>query len=43
MNRTDEARLDVIELGVATEATRGASGIYSDEVLMRSMPGLADD
>ena len=36
MNRTDDARSDVIELGVAR-------GIYSDEVLMNSMPGLSDD
>ncbi len=43
MNRTDEERPDVIELGVATEATRGSWGIYSDEVLMRHMPGLSDD
>ena len=43
MNRTDEARSDVIELGVATEVTKGAWGIYSDEVLMHSMPGLSDD
>lgn len=43
MKRTEEERSNVIELGVATEATRGSWGIYSDEVLMRHMPGLSDD
>lgn len=43
MDSIDDQRSEIIELAVATEATCGAWGIYTDEVLMRSMHGLDDD
>jgi hypothetical protein len=41
MKREVEVRSGLIDLGTATEATRGAWGIFSDEVLMHEKPGLA--
>ena len=43
MKREVEVRTDLIDLGMATEATKGAWGIFSDEVLMQEKPGLAND
>ena len=40
MERND----DVIELGIASDDTRGPGGtLYYDEVLMRNEPGIAID
>lgn len=33
----------LIDLGAATRETKGAWGVFSDEVLMHNMPGLAKD
>jgi hypothetical protein len=41
--RNDEVQTDVIDLGAATEATKGAWGMFSDEVLMHEKPGLSTD
>lgn len=39
MERND----DLIELGSATVETKGAAGIYSDDVLSQPTPGLSND
>jgi len=36
-------RRHLIDLGAATQETKGAWGVLSDEVLMHNMPGLAKD
>ena len=36
-------RRHVIDLGSATRETKGAWGVFSDEVLMHNMPRLAND
>lgn len=33
----------VIQLGTASKETKGAWGMFSDEVLTHNMPGLAND
>lgn len=43
MEREDQLGPEVIDLGAATEATKGAWGIYLDEVLMHQEPGLSID
>ena len=43
MERKKEARSDLIEMGAASEATQGAWGNYTDEVLRHEMPGLSRD
>ena len=36
-----QVRSRLIGLGAATSETKGAAGIYSDEVLKRETPGLS--
>lgn len=36
-----QLRPRLVELGTATAETKGAAGIYSDEVLKRETPGLS--
>lgn len=43
MSRIEQNRSKVIELGRAKRATKGNWGHYTDEVLMRQMPGLTND
>jgi hypothetical protein len=43
MKREQEIGSELIDLGAATEATRGAWGYFSDEVLMHEKPGLSTD
>jgi hypothetical protein len=43
MKPDNEAGLDVVELGAATQATRGPWGHFADDVLMQEMAGLASD
>ena len=43
MEREQDKNADVIELGAAAAATRGAWGIYVDEMLMQDKPGLSSD
>lgn len=39
--KRNHARSRLIGLGAATAQTKGAAGIYSDEVLKRETPGLS--
>lgn len=39
--KRNQARSRLIGLGTATAETKGAAGIYSDEVLKRETPGLS--
>lgn len=41
MEREDTPQTDIIDLGEASSATKGAWGFYSDEVLKQHMPGLS--
>lgn len=43
MEREKNVGPDLIDLGTATEETKGAWGAFSDEVLMQHMPGLSND
>jgi len=41
-NRSQYCRRPIV-LGLVTRSTRGAWGHFSDEVLMRDLPGLSAD
>ena len=43
MKNDKKVRSRVVELGPASEVTKGAWGHFSDEVLMREFPGLSND
>jgi hypothetical protein len=43
MEREQEIGTELIDLGAASEATKGAWGYFSDEVLMHEKPGLSND
>ena len=43
MKDKKQARSRVVDLGTASEATKGPWGHFSDEVLMREFPGLSND
>jgi len=43
MKRNEHRKVDLIELGSASGATRGPWGHYADDVLMQDKPGLTKD
>ena len=43
MKNDKQVRSRVVELGAASQATKGPWGHFSDDVLMRDIPGLSND
>jgi hypothetical protein len=43
MKREQEIGTELIDLGAATEATKGGWGLFTDEVIMQEQPGLSND
>lgn len=43
MEREQEVRSDLIDMGAATSETRGAIGSFGDEVLRQLTPGLSNE
>lgn len=43
MEREHDAVADILDLGAASAETKGEAGIFTDDVLKRSTPGLSDD
>lgn len=43
MKHQEPVRSDVIDMGAASEETKGAWGIFADEVHMQEKPGLSID
>lgn len=43
MKRETKLRTGLVDLGSATIGTKGAAGIFTDDVLKRPSTGLSDD
>jgi hypothetical protein len=43
MEREQTPQTDIVDLGEASTTTKGAWGLYNDEVLKQHMPGLSVD